>query len=101
MTTTRVRQFGICVVEFTLGLIYLMTGPVVSALTFSWLLQRVAFNPDGTSSFTWTTWVALAPLLYAGWLLWFLAQCALEVQVRAKATRGLELDTHTEPSDLR
>lgn len=79
----RMHRIGISLFDFFVGLTYLLTGPTLSLWTFGWILRRVAFDSEGASLWDGRTWVALALLLYAAWLIWFLLLTSIETQVHA------------------
>ncbi|MEJ7590637.1 MAG: hypothetical protein WKF77_03755, partial [Planctomycetaceae bacterium] len=94
----RMRQLGRSLFDFTTVLTYLFAGPVISTISFAWILKRVASNSDGTSSWSWSVWVAAVPLLYLAWLTWFLLLCSIEVQIHTvymryrKPARATDVD---------
>lgn len=79
----------------------LLTSGLDAVLTFVWVvwplvpatwllglgLQRLAFTPDGLSRWSLVTWCAVAPLLYAAWLILTLAVSAIDIQIHVAYLR--------------
>jgi len=53
---------------------------VVATFLFGLGLERIAFDADGVSRWNLLTWIGLAPLLYAAWLLLTLVVNAIDIQ---------------------
>lgn len=92
------RQIGRSLFDFTTVTTYLFAGPVISTISFAWILKRLAENPDGSPIWSWSVWVAAAPFLYVAWLVWFLLLCSIEVQIHTvymryrKPVRATDVD---------
>lgn len=79
----RMHRIGLSLFDVVAGLTYLLAGPTFSLWSFAWILRRVAFDSQGVSLWSWSTWVSASVLIYTVWLIWFLLLTSIETQVNA------------------
>ncbi len=77
------RSLGIRLFEITTTLIYQFAQPVISTASFFWIVKSLASGLDGVWTASGAIWLAVLPLLYIAWLIWFLLLCSLETQVHS------------------
>ena len=83
----QLHKLGLSLFDFSAGLIYLLACPVVSTISFVWILKFCAGSADGQWPWSWSTSAALSPVLYVLWLIWFLGLAVIEGQIHVTYLR--------------